>query len=83
MQVQVAREHGATVADEAQCVQHGQQVEERRVAGVREPRLDRYCIICKQVLPNHIMYHSCYTLQSRKNRFKPLQEKIIWRKTCR
>ena len=40
VQVKVPRQDGATVADEAQGVEQRQQVEQRCVCRVREPRLD-------------------------------------------
>jgi len=47
VQMQVARQHRAHVAGEAQRVQEGQQVEQRRVGRVAEPRLDRDGVVWK------------------------------------
>ena len=47
MRLTVPGEHRADVGDEAERVQDGQQVQEGRVGGVVEPRLDRNGVVCK------------------------------------
>ena len=45
--VEVAAEDGADVGDAAERVEQREEVEERRVGGTREPRLDRDRVVCK------------------------------------